>query len=80
MPEFDVIAVAAAAVGLAAAFVWYDPDLASRAYTTASLVTRAVVLLAGIAALATGQLAAGFIIVFGVALYAITQRPDEEVL
>jgi small-conductance mechanosensitive channel len=80
MPDPTVIGVAALAVALAAGFVWYAPDLANQAYTTASVLVRVVILIAGVAALATGQLVTGAIIVFGVALYFGTQRPDEEVL
>lgn len=80
MPDAEVILVAGAAVGLAAGFVYYDKDLASRAFTTGSVLLRLLLVAAGIAALATGQVFAGFLILFGVTLYFLTQRPDEEVL
>lgn len=80
MPDPTVVLVAGAAVGLAAAFIYYDADLASKIFTTGSVLVRLVFLLAGLAALATGQYVAGFIVLFSIALYFGTQRPDQEVL
>ena len=80
MVDPTVAAVALLAVLLATGLFLAAPQIATQGWVGFTIVVRAVILLGGLAALATGQLVAGGAILFLTTLWVFVERPDEEVL